>query len=452
MELARSEALSLACTSGGAELRSPSTVSSRVPLRVAGAVLGLVLALVGVPSAAAGGVWKKERVVGGYVGGPDGQPLAVNDRGDVVLPVGIGGSRMGVAVRRAGGPLERPRRVPGAEDAVRSDRGAVAALSPTGEGIVAWEWFDRSEAGCCMVLRGSLLKAGRIGRAQTVSLRGELAFGVIAAGGPDGRMGLVWYSRRSVWGAFASARSGFEAPQEISGFQGGFPIGLGFDRAGVATWLWTPGLSASSVRSARRSPSGAVSRPRTVLRRGRGMSDFRSFADTVAQVDAAGAQVMVWTREASFNQTIEAAFASGGGPFGRVQTLGRGFDPVLAVAPDGFAIAGWTEERATGPVVRAALRRPGGRFGRSMVVSAPGETRGLDPRVAIASGGHAAVMWTGSRFVIRAALRRPGGRFTAPATLGKGDAHSGNVGIDARGRAIAAWRGEPRGLAVFTAR
>jgi hypothetical protein len=172
------------------------------------------------------------------------------------------------------------------------------------------------------------------------------------------------------------------------------------------------------VVAARRAPGGAFGAPETVAsRRLAALGDV----DLAAGVDAAGRATLLWSRELpSGAESIEAASAAAGAPFAverLASHVGYDADPVLAVAPDGWALA--AHRRDDGSPRTVYERAPGAASFTVVALSPPRFSD--EPAVAIRDGGGALVAWrggaSGDRDDVQVATRVGPGGFGAPVTV-----------------------------------
>jgi hypothetical protein len=120
-----------------------------------------------------------------------------------------------------------------------------------------------------------------------------------------------------------------------------------------------------------------------------------------------------------------------------------GFEPEVAVAPDGTVISVWTRSDGTNFRIQSANRTPSGAWSVAETVSDPGFSAS-GPSVAVDPSGNAVAVWTqtdGTNLRINAAYRSAGGSFNAPvAVSGSGqDASNPDISMDNSGNALIAW-------------
>ena len=129
-----------------------------------------------------------------------------------------------------------------------------------------------------------------------------------------------------------------------------------------------------------------------------------------------------------------------------MSVAGRNADsPQVAVDGAGNAVAVWMRNDGTSFVAQAASRPAGGSFGAPVDLSLAGG-EGWAPQVALNPAGDAVVAWqrsNGTNTIVQAAVRRAGAAAFAPTTdlspAGR-DATDPQIGVDAHGDALVAWR------------
>lgn len=148
--------------------------------------------------------------------------------------------------------------------------------------------------------------------------------------------------------------------------------------------------------------------------------------------NARGQQAFAWevTREVSpaprFRQVtfIRARLRTATGRLGRTQRLRAGhagFNPDVAIAPDGTAIVVWSRVVDGHFRIFAAVRRPGGGFGRGRAIGRTDKRLGALPRVEFDLRGNAIVLWRWSDR-LQWASRAPGRNFRSARTIRIGSA------------------------------
>ncbi len=174
---------------------------------------------------------------------------------------------------------------------------------------------------------------------------------------------------------------------------------------GDAVVAWTEHVRGHyAIRAARRTPGGGFGAPLDVP----GGADDQP-SNLQAAVAGGGEIVLTWMAGGH----VRAAIAGAG--FGPQQAIGDAQGaPQLAGAPDGRAlIAFWT-----GNEVRVAERAPGGSFAPATTLATTTDRYGVQPAVAVRSGGGAVVAWYALIENGASAAVRPGpGAFSAPVAL-----------------------------------
>ena len=216
---------------------------------------------------------------------------------------------------------------------------------------------------------------------------------------------------------------------------------MGSDGHAAVVWHRSDG-SNDRVEAAVAPPGGAFGTPQVISASGSG-----AFSAHVA-VDRAGNAVAVWARNDGQRSRIQASVRVAGGSFGTPQTLSasgaHAFEPRVAMAPGGTAVVVWYRAEGVYNRIQAAVRPPGGSFGAVQTLSAPNQGA-FDPQVALDANGGAVAVWRrsdGLRFRIEAATAPAGGTFGAPQVLSAAaaDAFDPQVAVNPAGTAVAVWR------------
>jgi len=121
-----------------------------------------------------------------------------------------------------------------------------------------------------------------------------------------------------------------------------------------------------------------------------------------------------------------------------------GFEPEIAVAPDGTVIAIWTRSDGSVFRIQSSSRTPTGSWNTPVTISDVGESAS-GPSLAVDPSGNALAVWTqsdGTNLRIHAAYRPSGGSFGADTTVSAAlqDASAPDVSMDNSGNALVAWQ------------
>jgi hypothetical protein len=121
-----------------------------------------------------------------------------------------------------------------------------------------------------------------------------------------------------------------------------------------------------------------------------------------------------------------------------------GFEPEVAVAPDGTVIAIWTRSDGSVFRIQSSSRTPTGNWATPVTISDVGESAS-GPSLAVDPSGNALAVWTqsdGTNLRIHAAYRPSGGNFGADTTVSAAlqDASAPDVSMDNSGNALVAWQ------------
>jgi hypothetical protein len=373
--------------------------------------------------------------------------LAVNARGNAVASwrryVGFGQSRPSgfdcqLSLRRPGGSWSAPEAVPG---------GACPslALGPDGSVLAVW---TASQGGRTVVLAQTRTPEGEWRSRQRLSRSDEDASIPQVEVADHAGAVAVWSSRRAggdyvIEGAAQGRGRGFGSPQVASGgVSSTTSLRLAVDDRGDAIAGWsTSSRGQTSALVAFRPAGGRWQAPQLLAR-------SREFVSTPAvALDSRGAAIAVWSEHRQgTGALLRTAFAPAGGTFGRPRLLaGRGAAPEVAFDARGNAVAVWEDDQAA----VAALRPAGGSWQPAQVISAPGMRVGTIV-VAVSPGGDAIAVWVRLAFtdsgrldVVQASVRPAGGRFGAARDISQPGVLGGSpqVGMDARGNAVAIWEG-----------
>jgi hypothetical protein len=175
--------------------------------------------------------------------------------------------------------------------------------------------------------------------------------------------------------------------------------------------------------------------------------------------DASGDAVVVAPEARGQMSTgIQAAVRRAGAMFSPAQAISQhpedALDPRIAMNAHGDAIVAWDVQGPTGCILRAAFRSAGGAWGAPRTVPGGHEFCRGRHTVAIDERGDAIVAWVAtqrSTMLVKAAGRGANGRWSAQAVIGRASAAAEppggvQVGMDARGDAIAVWIDPARAL------
>jgi hypothetical protein len=218
-------------------------------------------------------------------------------------------------------------------------------------------------------------------------------------------------------------------------------VAMGSEGHAAVVWQRSDG-SSNRVQAAVAAPGGAFGTPQTLSDAGNS-----AFSPHVA-VDRAGNAVAVWARSDGQRSRIQVSVRAAGGAFGSPQTLSasgaHAFEPRVAMAPGGTAVVVWYRAEGIYNRIQAAVRPPGGVFGPVQTLSGAGQGA-FDPQVAMDANGGAVVVWRrsdGVRFRIETAIAPPAGPFGSPQVLSAAgaDAFDPQVAVNAGGTAVAVWR------------
>jgi hypothetical protein len=151
-------------------------------------------------------------------------------------------------------------------------------------------------------------------------------------------------------------------------------------------------------------------------------------------VNAAGAEVAAGSQQNPDNTvSVQVCTSADGQNWSAPVTLGQGYHPAVAIAPDGRVVAVWTGAST----VSASVRPPGGQWGSAVTVSTVGAYRDLG--VGIDGSGNAIAAWmTGSSAIDTASLPAGGRKWTKVTTLAAGG-QAVDLAVNATGAAIITW-------------
>ena len=222
-----------------------------------------------------------------------------------------------------------------------------------------------------------------------------------------------------IHGALRDPGGAFGAPVRLG--RGDPDPAVAVGPAGHAVVAWVErSRRRDAIVAVRRAPGAAFGPPETVLAWRPRAYSF-SLVDLHAGVDAAGRVTLLWRRDHPVSEQahVEAASAAQGAPFA-VQRLAARVqfpDPVLAVAPDGWALAAYGNWGRRGGAI---FERAPGAPGFTRVALAP--PRYSDqPVVAIRDGGGGLVGWRRETpEKIEVATRVQAGAFGTPRVVARG--------------------------------
>src|SRR5215472_10467429 len=159
-------------------------------------------------------------------------------------------------------------------------------------------------------------------------------------------------------------------------------------------------------------------------------------------VNAAGAQVAAGSQQNPDNTvSVQACTSADGQNWSAPVTLGQGYHPAVAIAPDGRAVAVWT-----GAGIQASVRPPGGQWGAAVTASTVGAYRDLG--VGIDGSGNAIAAWmTGGNAIDTASLPAGARKWTKTTTLAAAG-QAVDLAVNATGAAIITWAGRTGAVAA----
>ncbi len=238
--------------------------------------------------------------------------------------------------------------------------------------------------------------------------------------------------------AFAGAGGEFDPPVRLSNpSTNAFQPRVAFESDGDAVVTWTAEDAAGNQRvNAAFRPAGTPGflAPTTLSPAGSDAFD--------PQVAAGHGTVVVWSRVAGANVSVEASVKPDNDSFLPVETVSDAgedaYAPQVAVGKEGTAATTWYVGEGDG--VKAAIGRtsPAG-FGAAATLSTPGMAAS-EPQIAVDDRGNALALWTGGdRAFIQAAFRPRGAGFGASQDVATDNVYEPQVAFDESGNAIAAW-------------
>ena len=157
-------------------------------------------------------------------------------------------------------------------------------------------------------------------------------------------------------------------------------------------------------------------------------------------VNAAGAEVAAGSDNTN---SVQACTSADGQTWSAPVTVGRGYNPVVAIAPDGRVVVVWRSTTEAG--VSASVRPPGGQWGPAVTASG-GPYRDLG--VGIDGSGNAIAAWmTGGNAVDTASLAAGAKKWTKITTLAAAG-QAVDLAVNATGSAVITWATRTAALAA----
>jgi hypothetical protein len=359
---------------------------------------------------------------------------------------------MWLATARPGRRFGKPRRVPGAAD--QYYRTPEIALSPRGDVMLAWNYFDHfrepdpdidlRDEGCCYGYRAVIKPArGRFGPRFALAPRGrETSFGGMVIRSPS--RFYVAFSARSevgrrggVYLRSAAGRRRVGRAEQVVAAPAAEALDLSIVR-GRPRILLTRRYAAPVLESVRLR-ARRYSRPRRVLGTIERVEPLRFLTDRHGG-QAVVSGDYVYTRRR-------------GRPFRRQRLARRPFEASylhLAMARSGASAVVWSMPDRT---VRISTRRPDGRFRKPRVLwRAPRYLQPNAPQVAVDSRGRASVIWEvdsrttrSPRLLLVATVKSSGRRHDVRRLDSQGYLFTDPlVTRDDRGRSTAVWNRSSR--------
>jgi hypothetical protein len=375
--------------------------------------------------------------------GPDGTVIAVWQRAMCTTPDEAQvceNGRVQYSVRPPGGSFSPAADMPG-DPFASNQADPRLAFDGAGNAIAVW----KSGSGETARIRYSLRPAGGdFGGSKAISdmTGGFHAFPDLAMA-PDGRAVVTFgrfvggvdraaYAVRAPGGDFGPAQTMVGDP----GTTLNQTPAVRMDASGAAVAVWTSSSPAASIRYAELPAGSTEFGPTETIEKG---------GNGRVALAPSGAAVILWSVSGSAAD-LEYAFRPPGGEFGLPRTLPEPDGPLVtrvAIAPDGSAVASW---RATNMSVRWAAAPPGGPFGPPNPMPPGGQ--GAPGDLQISDQGTALALWVdqeGPVWQLRASLRPPGGVFGDPSPLAGPPQGVNNFGVsaafDPQGNAVALWSG-----------
>lgn len=305
------------------------------------------------------------------------------------------GSDFQVQARRIspdGVPEEATRTLSGAGQDAEAPQVAVA---PDGTATVVWQRFNSSH----YLVQARRIDPDGTSEAPSQSLsetKGDAVEPQVAVA-EDGAATVVWsrfdgsdsivQERRVEAGGTLGATI---ANLSVAGESAVQPR-VAIDGGGEATVAWTRFDGTAWIVQARRLTAAGV--PQGVLNLSAGGA---SAAEPQLEIDSAGAATVAWTRLEGGGSVVQARrLDSAGAPAGAAVTLsapGDAADPRLTVAPGGDATVLWSRFDGSHWVVQRRDLDAGGLLGSTQVLSTPGRDAG-EAALAWGSDGTLAMVW-----------------------------------------------------------
>lgn len=330
------------------------------------------------------------------------------------------------------------------------------AMTPTGETIAAWRYFDGTD----YVLQVATRPAGGNFSAPVDVATVETAavpHGIRIAANAAGMVAIAWLQKDPAsadpeqFSVLASVRppgGGFTLPQIVSPLP--LTVGndsanqqLAVDEAGDVTVLWEYfDGTASVIQASRRSAGGEFEMLGA-------LTTDEADASTPDLASAAnGDTVAVWGQLDGTDRRIAESSSGPGEGFSAPQKLSEpgadAFSPTVAITPSGQITVAWERLNSKDvSVVQASAGAFGGGFAAPVDLS-NGEANSFDPSLASNPDGATTVVWKSfeaANYVVQGTTSPAGGAFP-PATklsLGGEDAVFPSVAMDAAGDATAVW-------------
>jgi hypothetical protein len=340
------------------------------------------------------------------------------------------------------------------------------ALDGSGDGFAVW--VESRPSG--PVTMASLEPAGGAWSRASPLASGSVARLAVDPRGDAIVAGLAVGKSTQIFAVYRSADAGFGPPRLISGPTPGATVSVAIDDSGDALVSWSDGRRVHVATRARghvwaervlgeggnpavaadgrgdalvvwhvpgnadghfvgawKLRGGNWQRPRAVPLPG---SKLAWPSAPQLALDARGdatAVFAVWSGDARYDTYLEAATARRGQPFGTPQQIGEGYDgvwPRLAVAPGGAAAVVYVDGRSEGSLWVTTRRAAGATFGAAVPLSE--QTDILEPAVAITPGGRVLALWTQSddgiprpQLSLAGAAGAASGGFGAPLPFGE---------------------------------
>jgi hypothetical protein len=322
------------------------------------------------------------------------------------------------------------------------------AFDQGGDAVAVWQSTGGPQP---VIMAAARPAGGAFGIAQTLSDPSSYSMSPEVSSDAQGNSIAVWLhfdgANARIQAAYRPAGGSFGSPQTLSaaGYEAREPH-VAMNAAGEAVLVWSLGSGLNEeIQAATAAPGG-------VFGEAHDLTTFTTVASVPrVALDSHGDAIAVWDGWDGSNIRIDDALRPAGGTFGTPSFLSpSGYNadtPQIAFDSSGNALAVWRFDGSPASTIQGDYRPSDGEFDAPQTVSAPSSQPAQAPQVAFDAQGDGVVAWQqsdGSELRIDASVRTPGatGSFASPSTLDPGgqEAFEPRIAGDGLSGTIVSWK------------